>query len=48
METIMYKMGKQQSPTVINYNGKEHEKRMRILCSITESLYCAAETNTIL
>ena len=48
METIIYKMGKQQSPTVINYNGEKHGKRMCTLCSITESLYCAAETNTIL
>ena len=55
MQTIIYKMDKQQDPTastgssiqypVINHNGKESEQEYKRL---SEALRCMPETNTTL
>ena len=33
MQTILYRMSRQQGPTVINHYGKECEKRMYMMYS---------------
>ena len=44
---LMYSTGNCIQYLVINHNGKEYIKKMNVYISITESLCCTAEINTL-